>query len=211
MEVTVISDTHGMHGKLTLPGGDVLIHCGDFTGNGTLKEILDFNKWLGDQDYANIIVIAGNHEMLLERDPAVAEICLTNCTYLKDSFVIIDGKKFYGSPWQPTFMNWAFNLPRGEKLKAKWDLIPDDIDVLITHGPPHMVLDEAPDIYTGKPRNVGCEELMKAVERVKPKFHCFGHIHEGYGQLVKNGTHFINASICDMGYRPINKPIIFKL
>jgi len=91
--------------------------------------------------------------------------------------VIIEGVKFYGSPWQPRFFDWAFNLDRGEEIKKKWDLIPMDTDVLITHGPPYGILD-----LTHEGEKVGCEELMKAVLRVQPKIHIFGHIHEAYGE-----------------------------
>jgi hypothetical protein len=85
----------------------------------------------------------------------------------------------YGAPWQPEFYDWAYNLPRGgSELKEKWGMIPDNTDVLITHGPPHGLLDAAMDGFL-----CGCEELLEAVTtRVKPRLHIFGHIHEGYGK-----------------------------
>jgi hypothetical protein len=129
--------------------------------------------------------------------------------YLEDEYMgIVDGDepeiKIWGSPWQPEFYNWAFNLPRGEALKEKWDMIPVDTDILITHGPPFGKLD-----YVDYSKiNVGCEELLKRVEEIKPKIHVCGHIHGGYGYVFDGNTHFINASILNDRYEFRNKPII---
>ena len=124
-----------------MPEGDVLIHSGDMTRIGHSNEIKDFNRWMGEQDYAHKLCIAGNHDMLFEDHPSVARSLITNCTYLQDSSVTIDGVKFYGAPWQPEFFSWAFNVPRGPEIAAKWYQIPDDTNVLITHGPPYGILD----------------------------------------------------------------------
>tara|TARA_R110002073_G_scaffold128374_2_gene274096 strand:- start:242 stop:643 length:402 start_codon:yes stop_codon:yes gene_type:complete len=131
---------------------------------------------------------------------------MTNCIYLQDESVEIEGLKIYGSPWQPWFFNWAFNLRTPEELKEKWDKIPEDTDVLVTHGPPLGILDLTMDGL-----NVGCSELIKAVERIKPRAHIFGHIHEGYGDTMLDGCIFVNASINTHRYRPINEPIIFEI
>jgi hypothetical protein len=131
---------------------------------------------------------------------------LKNAIYLQDSGVDIDGIKFWGSPWQPEFYNWAFNLPRGPELARVWAQIPNDTDVLITHGPPYGVLDE---IYHGK--RVGCQDLSDALERVKPKVHVFGHIHEGYGVLEQNGTTYVNASLCNQYYQLVHSPIVIDV
>ncbi len=125
------------------------------------------------------------------------------------SAVEIDGLKIYGSPWQPRFYDWAFNLNRGAELEEKWRLIPPDTDVLITHGPPHGILDEVERQYYIE--NTGCEELRKRVEMICPKLHVFGHIHCGYGQIEKFGTEFVNASNCDEEYNPVNLPVIIDL
>ena len=125
----------------------------------------------------------------------------------------------YGAPWQPAFMNWAFNLPRGEALKAKWDMIPTGIDLLVTHGPPHGIRDGVPtfdeDAYPSDDsmtvRHVGCEELLKAVERIKPKVHVFGHVHSGHGRVERDGTTFINASVMNESYDPKWMPFVFDL
>jgi hypothetical protein len=131
---------------------------------------------------------------------------VTKAHYLEDSGIEIAGVKFWGSPWQPEFYDWAFNLPRGQALADKWALIPDDIDVLITHGPPLGILDQ---VITGD--HVGCADLLEAVQLIKPKVHIFGHIHEGYGRIEQNGTVFINASVCTARYRPINPPIVVEV
>jgi len=203
MKIVIISDTHGMHRSLDMPDGDVLIHAGDFTTRGTLDNVIEFNEWLGTLDYKHKIVISGNHELSLENYPEKAKELITNAIYLKDSSVVIDGVKFYGAPWQPYFFNWAFNLQRGAEIKEKWDLIDNDTDVLITHGPPHGCLD---DIVGGK--HVGCEELMKAVHRIQPKLHVFGHIHSGYGRDRLGPTAMVNASTCTERYEPTNPPVV---
>jgi Icc-related predicted phosphoesterase len=148
-----------------------------------------------------------NHDWLFQKDPAMAKSILSpSITYLQDSSVQIRDLKIYGSPWQPEFLNWAFNLPRGPQLREKWRRIPKDTDILITHGPPAGILDETPD-----GENVGCEELHEALARIKPKLHIFGHVHHGYGTLEVAGTKFVNASICDEAYLPSHSAIVVDL
>lgn len=206
MRLVLISDTHRRHGRLSLPAGDVLIHAGDATSMGTAPEIAEWNEWLGRQPHRQKVVIAGNHDWLFEREPALARSLVTHATYLEDSEVVIDRVRFWGSPWQPRFFRWAFNLERGAPLRAKWDLIPDGIDVLITHGPPHGILDRT---FHGEP--VGCEELAAVVARRRPRLHVFGHIHESHGRLERDGTVFVNASSCDVRDRPTNPPVVVDL
>src|SRR5690606_27797878 len=127
-------------------------------------------------------------------------------TYLRDAGVEIDGVRFWGSPWQPEFFDWAFNLPRGEALAARWALVPEDTDVLITHGPPRGILDRT---VTGTP--VGCDDLRAALDRLAPRLHVFGHIHEAYGRVEGPRTTFVNASVCDVRYRAVNDPVVVDL
>jgi Icc-related predicted phosphoesterase len=212
-----VSDTHGRHKRIEeVPDGDVLISAGDFTTRGISRsEIKSFGAWMDKQPHKHKLVIAGNHDFMFERDPRLARNQLKgyDLTYLQDDAVELDGVKFYGSPWQPEFCNWAFNLPRGEALLEKWKQIPDDTDVLITHGPPYGILDEAPDFHNRDAMvNCGCNELAKEIfHRVRPKVHIFGHIHEGYGEHSAEGVRFINASICTAEYQPTNLPIVFDL
>ena len=210
--IVAISDTHSRHNQISaLPAGDILIHAGDATNKGTLAEIVAFNQWLGTLPYQHKIFVAGNHDFLFEKSPEIARTLMTNAHYLLDEAVVIAGFKFYGSPWQPRFFDWAFNLNRGEQLRHKWSQIPDDTDVLITHGPPHGILDGAPRGGSGIFEAVGCEELLPAVLHRKPRAHIFGHIHAGYGQREQDGIQFINASTCNEQYHPVNPPLVFDL
>jgi predicted phosphodiesterase len=202
MKLIAISDTHGLHRSLEIPDGDILIHAGDLTRHGTLVDVLEFNDYLGTLPHPHKIVIAGNHDFCFENDRGACEELLTNCIYLQDQEVIIDGVKFYGSPWQPWFFDWAFNLQRGSEIRAKWELIPKDTDVLITHGPPHGIRD-----LTTQGENIGCVDLLEVVEEIKPKVHIFGHLHEGYGTTVKREITYINASSFDDQFQPNNEPI----
>ncbi|CAH1777453.1 unnamed protein product [Owenia fusiformis] len=140
------------------------------------------------------------HELLSEHGNA-------NWTYLFDSATEVYGIKIYGSPWQPIFGWWAFNERRGDRILYKWDKIPADTDILMTHGPPLGFCDET----RGKDR-AGCAELLTTIQkRVKPKYHCFGHIHEAYGQMTDGQTTFINAATCNLDRKPDNPPVIFDM
>lgn len=212
--ITFISDTHTKHDKLNgfLHGGDILLHSGDLTGRGYITEIENFMKWYDNiNNYDTKVFIAGNHDFGFQDDNEKLRGLLTGyktIDYLEDELMMVgedyeDMIKIWGTPWQPEFHNWAYNLPRGEKLKEKWDMIPMNTDILITHGPPFGKLDYVP--YDSV--NVGCEELMKRVEQIKPKIHVFGHIHEGYGYVFDGNTHFINAAVLNGRYEFRNKPI----
>lgn len=210
MKLTFLSDTHTKHHLINLSGGDVLIHSGDFMNCGYKKhEIMNFLDWFTDQPYKHKVFIAGNHDRYFQMFPDEIQEILNNIygdmvTYLEDSGTEIDGVKLWGSPWQPEFFNWAYNLPRnGEELKEKWNLIPQETDILITHGPPFGYLDK----LIQNPQNLGCELLVEKVVSVKPKIHVFGHIHDGYGYVTNGDTHFINASSLNERYVYTNKPL----
>lgn len=212
MRLVCISDTHGQHRRVELPAGDVLIHAGDITLRGNMREVEDFAEWLAALPYRRKIVIAGNHDFCFQdhrAQDARAVLVAAGGTYLQDSGCVIDGKKFYGSPWQPWFMGWAFNLQRGSEIKLWWDRIPSDVDVLITHGPPYGHGDRVGG------EDVGCEDLLDAIQRVRPKYHIFGHIHEGYGKTTEHHgvsvTTCVNVCTCDARYRPVNAPVVLKL
>ncbi|KAG1686182.1 hypothetical protein DVH05_007109 [Phytophthora capsici] len=225
MKVVCVSDTHGLHeDALAIPDGDVFIHAGDFTDTGERSEVLAFNEFLGRLPHRYKLVIAGNHESTFDRafypqfwhqyghrqqyEPEEVRALLTNALYLEDQAVLIEGFVFYGTPWQPEFCNWAFNLPRGDALLKKWRHIPSDTDVLITHSPPMGHGD-----LVGYQR-VGCADLLKEVEtRVRPKLHVFGHVHEGYGRSASSDGEitYFNASTCTHNYEPVNAPFVFEL
>lgn len=205
--VVVISDTHNRHDEVSLPGGDILIHCGDATGRGRPGEVEKFLAWFDKQPYVYKIMIAGNHDFMFQTNPldiGKGLLNYPNTIYLQDSSIICFGIKFYGSPWQPWFHDWAFNAVRGEEIAAIWDNIPPDTDFLITHGPPMGILDR-----TQEGDRVGCEDLWRRIKKIKPRVHAFGHIHEAYGTYYNEHTLFANASICTLNYVPSNKPIVF--
>jgi Icc-related predicted phosphoesterase len=207
IKIVCLADTHSLHDGLVVPEGDILIHAGDLTNQGSLEDVISFNSWISKLPHKHKVVIAGNHDFCFERRPQQAEALLTDCIYLKDNQIEIEGIKIYGSPWQPWFFDWAFNLPRGgPELRARWDAIPDDTDVLITHGPP---LGQQDRTQRGEP--VGCEILAERARQIKPKIHVFGHIHEGYGESSQDDTKYINASICTLAYIPSNPPIVSLL
>ena len=208
MKITFISDTHCKHPEITddLPGGDLLIHAGDFTSVGNLFEIQQFAGWFSSLDnYTHKVYIAGNHDVGFEVRPDIVHNALlpyTGITYLQDSSVEIEGVKIYGSPHTPFFYDWAFNIPRNsDEIATKWDLIPDDVDIVITHGPAYGFLDRV----EGDFQPLGCERLTPRLMNVKPKIHVCGHIHTGYGYKEFKGIHFINAALLDEQYRYTNK------
>lgn len=203
MRLVLISDTHNQQRSLRLPAGDALVHAGDFTMLGTEAEVREFGEWLGEQTYEHKILIAGNHDFLFEREPALARSLLpADVHYLFESEVTIGAMRFWGAPWQPWFLDWAFNLRRGPELAAKWALIPAGVDVLITHGPPMGTA-----ARTVKGEDVGCADLAAAMKRVKPRLSVFGHIHEGYGVYGDK----VNAAICDEKYRLVHPPVVAEV
>ncbi len=206
LRIVAISDTHTLHDRVRVPEGDVLVHGGDLTSNGDLDDVSRFDEFLGRLPHRHKVVIAGNHDFCFEQRPEAARRRLTHCIYLQDEAVEIEGVKFWGSPWQPWFYDWAFNLKRGAALQEKWAMIPSDIDVLVTHGPP---LGEGDQTFRGE--RVGCQDLREAVLRVRPKVHIFGHIHEGAGVTRGEHTVFANACTCDLDYEPKNPPIVLDL
>jgi Icc-related predicted phosphoesterase len=188
LTIVCISDTHGRHDRVPVPDGDVLVHAGDLTGHGLLDEVSRFDDWLAGLPHRHKVVVCGNHDWCFQRTPDEARRRLRHAVYLQDEGVVVEGLRFYGSPWQPWFLDWAFNLPRGAELAAKWALIPDDTDVLVTHGPPAGVLD-----LTKRGDRPGCADLLDRVRVVRPGLHVFGHIHEARGAVVDGGTLFVNA------------------
>lgn len=212
MNIIATSDLHGYHPNFS-KWGEVIVIAGDLTPMGTAIDVAEFSNWILRlaHDYRAIVFVAGNHDWhFQETGPQLARFKARwaeagNIFYLEDSGCEIDGVKFWGSPWTPMFFNWAF-MREDEDLKEYWDKIPDDTDVLVTHGPPFAILDQ-----TRRGPNAGSETLRQAVlGRVLPKVHIFGHIHEAYGETASLGdpsVHFINAAYCDLDYEPVQPPI----
>lgn len=206
MKVVALSDFHLLFRHITVPDGDLLLIAGDMTSKGRFQEIVAFNDWLAQQPHRHKVVVPGNHDFLYETEPALARELTKNCHLLIDQEVTIEGIKIWGSPYTPYFGGWAFNLFENE-LKTQWDQIPEGLDILVTHGPPYGYLDFAE--YSQE--HVGCKHLLSALDRAKPKYHVFGHIHEGHGAAMHNEVKLLNVSICNLDYRPVHNPIVFNV
>lgn len=202
MRIWVISDMHGFHNQIKVPvEANIIIIPGDFTNSNILyeneAEFFKFKNWLYDLPIEHKIVVAGNHDQCMLKKYNKEDLKAMGVIYLENESVTIEGLKIYGSPVTPTFNNWFFMCDRG-KIHRYWDAIEPDTDILVTHGPPYGVLDWSDDSnHTNSQK--GCKALMKAVDKVKPLLHVFGHIHNGKdiinnGVLFRGDTTFINAS-----------------
>lgn len=179
LRLVIVSDTHRSY-NMPIPDGDVLIHAGDSEWSGS-----EMDRWASQLNHPHKLAICGNMDYNMQR---TAE-GMQNVTYLQDSSVTISGVKFYGSPWTPKFVG-VFQLKSKHQTENVWSNIPTDVDVLITHGPPSTKLD-----ITSRGLEVGDEVLLEAVTSIKPRVHCFGHIHESYGTTKTDDTLFCNAAV----------------
>jgi Icc-related predicted phosphoesterase len=205
-----------------LPPADFIFHCGDFSMGGTVKEYLDFIQWLSSLDqYKHKVFIAGNHDMILENggswrnrkeDLELKQLCIDiarklNVTYLDNSSCQIMGLHIYGSPNSPTFCGWGFPMKDFAEEVRVYSKIPEHTDILLTHCPPKYLL----DIGGRKNANLGSRGLQQRVVQVMPKVHCFGHIHESFGQAKFLDTLYINASYCGIPYNRFNSFVKFEV
>jgi Icc-related predicted phosphoesterase len=204
MIIDCVSDLHGHFPELS--GGDLLIVAGDVQRNLLHASYLNFCDWFSEQKYKKKVFIAGNHDMSLAvLDRAITSI--EGCDYLQDSNTEFEGLKIWGSPWVRGFGNWnvhakAFCVENDKELSRKWEMIPDDTDILITHSPPIGILDM--DLHY---EQCGSPSLAKKIEKIAPKLHVFGHIHESYGIFESSTTKFVNAALMNENYKPLNKPL----
>jgi len=194
----------------------MIIHAGDATYRGSIVEIENFAKWFGKTPYRHRIFCAGNHDFLFQDQPHLARTIMQDngIIYLQDEARIFYDPKIaktitiYATPHTPFFHAWAFNEYE-DKLKDIYGMIPEGLDVLVTHGPPLGILDEVCQDF--KQKWLGSAALRDRIHEVKPRFHVFGHIHEGYGQKFQGETQFVNAATCNRQYRPVNPPIVIKV
>lgn len=193
MRIIAMADTHLYHDELRVPPGDVLIHAGDLCRAGDLEELAEAAAWLRALPHPIKIVVAGNHDWAFVHHPAEARALLGDIVYLEDTEATRMGARFYGSPWQPAYNDWAFNLPRGAALAARWQGIQSGLDVLITHGPPAGIGDGTAEgrSYFGR---AGCDDLRRRVAEVRPRLHLFGHIHHAGGLWREGYTTFANVT-----------------
>ena len=190
LTIVCISDTHELHRELDVPHGDILIHAGDLTMfSKSASAILDFNEWLGDLPHRWKILIPGNHEFFLESDPSKRRL-IANATVLINEGVEVAGLKIWGSPVTPLY-GGAFGLSSPADRARLYGEIPEDVDILVTHGPPYGILDRSP----GTLHHAGCPQLLEAVTRLKPRLHIFGHVHGAHGLVSIGDTLFVNAAL----------------
>lgn len=237
MIIDCISDPHGFYPKLE--GGDLLIVAGDLTARDTKEEFIGFGDWCAGQDYKKKIVICGNHDGQIKKihdefykypeliNGPYNPFAIFGIEYLCDSGTEFEGLKIWGSPWTKAFpgMNrncMAFTVDTEEELAEKWSLIPDDVDILVTHSPLVGFGDGVKDYHSGKIINVGSSSLKKRIWQMDtpPRLIVTGHIHEGYG-IYKEKWHecsddefdqiIVNASHVDERYQPVNKPVRIEL
>ena len=223
-KIVCISDTHCKLNQVKLPDGDILVHAGDALSRGTLSEFMEFVNQLEKikVKYKHIIYVQGNHDRITEQNESLVkdECASRDIIYLNDTGITLEGISFYGSAVTPRFHDWAWNRdseqggtsvgpsnPKYDPIQKHWDLLPEKVDILITHGPPYGVLDKS--VYDGA--LCGCQHLMKKVLEVEPKFHIFGHIHNWHGKEKRGNTTFVNASSCTEEYKAINKPIVLEI
>ena len=188
MKILQISDTHNRHRQLTnLPEADVIVHCGDFADNGTEEEVLDYLNWYIDLPYKYKIFVTGNHDLCLW-DAKDIEDLPENVFFLQDRGVTIEGVKFFGI---------AYN--HSERL------IPEGTDIVITHEPPIMILDESAGPHWGN------FPFLKRIMEVRPRYHLFGHAHESCGTLKQDDIIFSNGAILDNFYHISHQPKVFLI
>jgi Icc-related predicted phosphoesterase len=204
-----LSDTHLRHFNPEV--GDILVHSGDALNYGTFEELVEFRDQLAPAAFAykHVILIPGNHDRIFEESPELAESFLKetipNLHVLNNKSIELLGLKFYGNSDTPAFCNWAFNK-YPEELMQSYSNIPDDVDVLITHGPPKGILDKL------RTKELGSSELRFHIQRLtKLKAHLFGHIHYSHGIKQINGVWYSNGAICDESYSAANSPNIIEL
>ena len=204
--IVALSDTHRNHWNIKVPKCDLFIFGGDAEINGILP-LHDFNDWLGIIPAKHKIVVGGNHDTYLEflgKDEC--KRLLTNCTYLENEFLYLEGFKIWGSPFSPFFNNWSF-MRYDNDLKEIWAAIPLETEILITHCPPFGVLDQV----LPKDDSQGSRTLKDRVKEVHPYLHLFGHIHEGYGKYTDGKTDYYNMSVLDEQYQVANPVTVIEV
>lgn len=204
IKIVAISDTHTKHNQVKVPKCDILLHAGDFSSIGRPNEVEDFLKWFNVQPAKHKVFISGNHDFMDHTHPDIFEKMLSlypDIIYLRDEMTEVMGLKIWGRPWTPTFYDWAFMADRGSpKMISTFDVIPEGIDILLTHGPAYKILDRVRHEY------VGCEDMLPALERIKPKMVVVGHIHESSGSILVDNILHVNAAILNDYYEKAYEP-----
>jgi|JI9StandDraft_2_1071091.scaffolds.fasta_scaffold03007_2 Icc-related predicted phosphoesterase len=220
MRVWFISDTHNHHTELRIPSDiQIVVHCGDESESGNEwfnePEAREFFDWYSDLPIAIKVFVPGNHSTAIEKG-LVSPTDYPQVHFLIHRSMEVHGLNFFGTPFTPKFFNWSYMRSR-EELDFVWQTIPDQVDILISHGPPKGFLDVTCDMHTRAPIHVGSNSLTKHVtQRIKPMIHAFGHIHDekeirNFGHVLDKGTNFINCSCCDVANQLVNHGFVVQL
>lgn len=212
MRVVCTSDLHGTT-PVDLPEGDVLVIAGDvcpvwdhdraYQANWLKGH---FREWLLDQPHSYKIVVGGNHDFVLQSTPkGVVQGWFDGAFYLQDDAVNIMGTLFYGTPWSTKFGKWAF-MEEDDDLEIIYSVIPEETDVLISHGPPGGACD-----YTLTGHVTGSWSLRDRIQEVKPELVVCGHIHEAYGVEYIDSIPVWNVAFMNVDYKPTNEPMVIDL
>lgn len=223
IKIVAFSDTHGFHRQVKIPECDLLIFAGDIGLEHTSRVpvLYDFVDFLDSAPAKKKVVILGNHDRLGESEMAslIKEAFTEKGIFLlcNEGIRLFD-QTIWASPYTPEFCNWAFSFKRGAEAKKHWNQIPDNIDILVTHGPPFNILDTT--LWDGPDKHFGDRELLdRILLGVRPKLHIFGHFHFSGGRQAriagtshnKIKTLFANVSICDEYYNPVNPVMEFYI
>jgi Icc-related predicted phosphoesterase len=214
LKILASSDFHGF--LPDVPECDLFLIAGDicpvWNHNRQVQAMWmrsDFQEWLARVPAEKIIGIAGNHDFITQDANGFGH-GIRGWTYLEDQTYEYEGLVIHGTPWTPQFGNWAWMQP-DPLLNYKWDLIPDETDILLVHGPPYGILDEVMGAGNAQPdgtfqKSVGSKTLLNHVEDrlTNLKAVVFGHIHEAYGKMETNGFNAYNVSRVDLNYDPNN-------
>lgn len=219
--IAAVSDLHGELPK-ECPEADFLVVAGDICPGGYKVPIIYQSSWLYKAFFPwiegipvkHVVACWGNHDWIGEPKPDYTPPTHPKLTMLTDQRAVIDGLKFWGSPWQLPFYEWAFNAPE-EELAKKYEAIPEDTDIIVSHGPPHGYGDLAPSVpieheYPA-PRRTGSKSFLNRIKAVRPKLVVCGHIHPGYGKYHCEDTIILNASFLDNTYKPVNPIQVVKI
>ena len=215
MRIACISDTHNRHRYIdprTLRDIDCIIHAGDFTSNGNQSQTIEFLTWFESLPIKHKVFIAGNHDAYATSAsfPDLLSKYAPSCHYLRNSSVTIDGLLIWGSPYSNTFGHWSF-MKDDDELSLIWDEIPDNVNIVVTHGPAYHTADKVANPMYGHNPHAGSRSLAERLFNLPNlRLHVCGHIHEAQG-IYPDRYLTVNASICDLPYVPSNHPIVVTL
>ena len=213
MKIAMISDAHTYWDTITVPECDLLISAGDYSNRGEPQSIVRFHEWMSRQPARHKISVQGNHEVRVQMAYELMRRAVQGIDpdihFVEEGLIAIEDVRIWCSAFTPRFFDWAYLEDRGPSIAKHWERIPDDVDVLVTHGPPHGILDT---VKEGWPDHLGCVDLMYRVKQLKNlKLHVFGHIHGGSGERLVDGVQFVNAAVCNERYAPVNPVRVFDL